>query len=159
MDRRCFYVIAKAGILLSMVVWACGCSTTKGQEARFIAVKDEAATGKVTAFKPPEQNVVREIMPDVLVFRDLRQIDLNGDGHKEIIAVYTTKTNLSGVRAIRDNNGKEEIIFEKIFDSPDIKLVVRNGTPVIVCEATDPLGRRLRRAYCWNGSGFVIAQN
>src|SRR3989338_488434 len=57
------------------------------------------------------------ISEDVLVFRDLQQIDLDAYGKKEIVAVYTTSSNSTGVKVIKVNEREKGIIvFEKKFE-------------------------------------------
>jgi len=99
----------------------------------------------------------KEIMKDVLVFRDLKQIDLDGDGIKEIVAVCTTKSNLGAVKVIKIINEKiGNIISSQTFNTSNIKFRISKGSPFIfVKEKAYLFGLGLNSVYQWNGKTFI----
>jgi len=121
--------------------------------------------GCVTSKKggpPPGEAVGKkmEISGDVMAFRDLQEIDLDGDGKKEIVAVYTTSSNSTGIKVIKTNeNKKGVIVFEKKFElSPDIEFKVIENTPTITVKKTDPVTKKSSKEILrWDGKAFVPA--
>ncbi len=117
-----------------------------------------STASKKTSLSVPKQEAKRDITSDVLVFRDLQSIDLDKDGTQEIVAVYTTAENSSGVKVIKiRNNWKGDIIFNRIFNTPNIKFEVLRGVPAIISEQIDSgTGCKLRRIYRWDGKAFSL---
>jgi hypothetical protein len=106
----------------------------------------------VEAAKPKARNSIRD---DVIVFRNLQMLDLEGDGRKEIVAVYTAKAHTSGVKVIKFAGDQADIMYVHIFNSPNTKLAVRKGMPEIVSEEFDPFrGFPLKKTYVWDGKTF-----
>lgn len=109
----------------------------------------------------PQEQPAKRVLADVLVFRDLKEVDLDKDGAKEIIAIYATHSSASGVKVIKFRNGKGEVIFERIFDTSDIKFEIKNGVPVLmVNEAGEAAGcdmRGVKSVYRWDGKAFVLS--
>lgn len=99
----------------------------------------------------------KEILADVVVFKDLQQIDLDKDGDKEIVAVYATNSNSTGVRVIKTNKQKgKHIISEQIFNTSYVKFHLKNGTPsIIVRQPEYAAGCGLKKIYHWDGKAFV----
>jgi len=128
-------------IAVSVLIFLSGCVTLPSRESR----------------KPLHW---RGITNDAVVFRDLQQVDLDKDGEKEMIAVYATAANNSGVKVIKFYNGKGEVIFGRHFESPYIKLMMEKNTPVLITEeitqvAAGCSGVRTRNVYRWNGKAFI----
>jgi hypothetical protein len=118
-----------------------GCSTVS-KKASLPAIKQE-----------PQ----KRIMDDVLFFRELQQIDLDKDGTKEIIAIYATGVNSSGVKVIKFDKDRGNIIFKRIFNTPNTKFEMKKGIPVIKFEEIGQVaGRRVKGAYCWDGKAFIL---
>jgi hypothetical protein len=114
------------------------------------------ATAKKT---PPQARQERRpsVWDGVSVFRDLQEIDLDGDGQKEIIAIYAATGNTSGVKVIKLHTGEGEIIFARAFNTPNTKFMVKKGVPIILCDEVGPTtGRRFKGAYRWDGRAFVL---
>jgi hypothetical protein len=103
-------------------------------------------------------------LDDVLVFNDLQQVDLDKDGQKEIVAIYTTNKprHASGVKVVKFHNDKGEIIFERIYDSSNIEFVMKDNIPIIIVEKTvESAGcttGKIRSYYQWNGKAFAFLQ-
>jgi len=112
-----------------------------------------------TAVESPKVVPPREtsITKDVRVFKDLHEIDLDGDGVEEIIAIYSTDKGLTGVKVIKIGNDKvENIIFKKSFITPDIKFELKKGIPTIIVKEKEYLfGLGLNKIYVWDGKTFV----
>lgn len=106
------------------------------------------------------QETMKKIMDDVLVFLDLQQIDLDKDGEKEIVAIYTTGVNSTGVKVIKFSRDIGSIIFERIFSTPNTKFEVKKGIPtLIVYESNYVRGfSRLRKVYRWDGKSFKLEE-
>lgn len=131
------------GFLFVIALMLSGCATERK------SVVSRKGAGKSSA-----------ISEDVLVFRDLQQIDLDGDGKKEILAVYTTSSNSSGVKVIKINEREKGImIFEKKFGlPPETEFKVIKETPAITVKKTDPISKKTsKEIYVWAGKAFVPA--
>jgi hypothetical protein len=97
------------------------------------------------------------ITDGVLNFIDLQQIDLDKDGEKEIVAIYAGSVNSSGVKVIKFSKGKGNIIFERIFNTPNTKFEMKNGIPTITFEEIGQVaGCRVKGAYYWDGKTFIL---
>ena len=115
-----------------------------------------ATTQKAISLKTPKQNIRPRITDDVLAFLDLQQIDLDKDGVKEIVAVYSTGINSSGVKVIKLSQDTGSVIFKRIFNTPNTKLIVEKNIPTLIVQEKDyTTGRILKDAYCWDGKGFI----
>jgi hypothetical protein len=116
----------------------------------FFAKKDQPAS----AAKKPTQ---RNITGDVAVFNDIQQVDLDGDGEKELVAVFSTSINSSGVKVIKiGKKGNGIIIFKHIFPTPNTKLIVKNNECIIIAEDFDLDKEYLvKKIYRWDGNTFI----
>jgi len=124
-----------------------GCATAP----RKAVTQPEAGKPEAAAAQCPK------VTQDVKVFRALRQIDLDNDGSKEIVAIYDTNSNVCGVKVLKDVNGQAQIIFEQIFEDPAVRFEVIEGTPTILfCQAVQNTGYKIDRSYSWNGTTFVL---
>ncbi len=151
--------------ILFVVLLLAGCVTAKRKDALPITPKQKAVIKKGIVEKEPIAKpsqvtppIKKSITKDVQVFKDLQQIDLDGDGVKEIIAIYSKRINenLSGVKVIKISNDKvENIIFKKSFITPNIKFELRKGIPAIIVKEKEYLfGLGLNKIYLWNGKSF-----
>jgi len=117
-------------------------------------------SGCVTPSKPskaPKPQVKKGVLDDVLVFRDLQQVDLDNDGKKEIVAIYATAVNSSGVKVIKFDNDKGDVVFGHVFNSQNLKFVMEGNIPTLIVEETIPAtGRKLKSIYRWNGKAFTL---
>ena len=115
-------------------------------------------SGCVTTSKAPKPEVKKRVLDDVLVFRDLQQIDLDNNGTKDIIAVYSTNVNSSGVKVIKFDKDKGDVVFERVFNNPpNVKFVMEDNIPTLIVEETIPAtGRKLKSIYRWNGKAFTL---
>mgnify|MGYP001604071316 FL=1 len=115
-------------------------------------------SGCITTSKAPEPQVKKRVLDDVLVFRDLQQVDLDNDGKKEIVAIYATAVNSSGVKVIKFDKDKGDVVFEHVFNSPpNVKFVMEDNIPTLIVEETiQATGRKLKSIYRWNGKAFTL---
>ncbi len=131
----------------------------RGIEILFVLILS-LLSGCVTSSKAPKPQAKRGVLDDVLVFRDLQQVDLDNDGIKEIVAIYATAVNSSGVKVIKFTNDKGNIIFERILNSPNTKLEIKKGIPVLIVEETTQAigcsGGRIKSIYRWDGKAFTL---
>lgn len=108
----------------------------------------------------PKPQVKKGVLDGVLVFHHLEQIDLDNDGAKEIVAIYTTGINASGVKVIKFHNDTGDVIFERIFATPDVKFAMQGNMPTIITEETAQAAgctrRVLKSIYRWDGKGFTF---
>jgi hypothetical protein len=95
----------------------------------------------------------KTLTDDVLGFLDLKQIDLDNDAQKDIIALYTNTEHLSSVKVIKVRNNQGEVVYKQTIGNRHVKIDVKSGTPVIIIkEAPFIFGNRVLR---WNGETFV----
>jgi len=114
-------------------------------------------SGCVTTPKASKPEVRKGVLDDVLVFRDLQQVDLDNDGTKDIIAVYSTALNLSGVRVIKFDKDKGDVVFERVFNTPNVKFMMEDNIPTLIVEETiQAAGRKLKNIYRWDGKAFTL---
>ncbi len=107
-----------------------------------------------TMHRPP---VKKDVLADVKVFKDLQQIDLDNDGDKEIVALYVTDTNSTGIKVIKTNKEKgKHIVFERVFNTPNVKFRLKNGTPFLIVRQPEHVGGcGLTKVYHWDGMAFT----
>lgn len=146
--------------LLLLLCFLGGCATTVQKASLAPAPQPKAPEIAMSVspqeVKPKARNTITD---DVMVFRNLQMFDLNGDGKKEMVAVYTTKTHTSGVKVMNLGDGKTNIIYAHIFNTPNARLNVINGMPEIISEEFDPFsGLRLKKTYRWDGKGFTSGE-
>ena len=123
----------------------------------FIIIFLLGLAGGCSTTPPHKKEAKKGFMDDVSSFLDLQEIDLDKDGTKEIIAIYATGVNSSGVKVIKFDKEGGNIIFERIFNTPNTKFEMRKGIPVIKFEETgQAAGRRVKGAYRWDGKAFVL---
>ena len=92
-------------------------------------------SGCATTSKEPEPQVRKGVLDDVLVFRDLQQVDLDNDGKKEIVAIYATAVNSSGVKVIKFDKDKGDVVFERVFNNPpNVKFMMEDNIPTLIVE-------------------------
>lgn len=147
MDKKQGVVIRAVKILFLISFLLAGCTTTPK------AVSPKAAAKQET----PKQEIKKKFLDDILVFLDLQQVDLDKDGKKEVVAIYAAGSKSSGVRVIKFSKDKGDVIFERIFNTPNTKFEVRKGIPTIISEEIDyTSGRRLKNTYHWDGKAFIL---
>ncbi len=113
-------------------------------------------SGCITTPKASEPQAKKRVLDDVLVFRDLQQVDLDNDGKKEIVAIYATVVNSNGVKVIKFDNEKGEVVFERVFNSQNLKFVMNGNIPTLIVEEIIPAtGSKLKSIYHWNGKAFA----
>ena len=115
-------------------------------------------SGCITTSKAPEPQVKKRVLDDVLVFRDLQQVDLDNDGKKEIVAIYAAAVNSSGVKVIKFDKDKGDVVFERVFNNtPNVKFVMKDNIPSLVVEETGKIRRcKLKSIYRWDGKAFTL---
>jgi len=125
-----------------------------------VTVKRKAVPPATVVESPkavPPRNI--GITKDVRVFKDLQQVDLDGDGTKEIIAIYSKRANenLTGVKVIKIINDKVgDIVFKMTFYTPNIRFQSKKDTSCIIAQDKAELfGLLFNRIYCWDGKSFV----
>jgi hypothetical protein len=152
-------------ILFLILFLAAGCATVR-KEPQAVSVsksaKQELAAQKDIPKAGPVSTVQKKskakFFDDVLTFTNLEEIDLDGDGVGEIVAVYIAKSNANSVKIVKLNASQEDgtVIFTRTFISSVVKLSVRDGMPVLsVKEVDTPSGRLIDRIYHWDGKTFV----
>jgi len=144
MGRKFFLITYGIQFLLIALFLTVGCSTlNKG----------------VCQRSRPKMAQKKKITNDVLVFLDLQQIDLDQDRQNEIIAVYSTNMNATGVKVIKFHGKGCDIIYHRSFNSQSTRLRIEKGTPIITVEGTDyPVGCGLKNTYIWDGKAFVLSR-
>jgi len=117
-------------------------------------------SGCVTTSKAPKPEVRKRVLGDVLVFRDLQQVDLDNDGTKDIIAIYSTTLNSSGVKVIKFDKDKGDVVFERVFNNPpNVKFMMQDNIPNLIVEETiQATGRKLKSIYRWDGKAFTLVE-
>lgn len=120
-------------------------------------------SGCVTPSSAPKTQAKKGVLDDVLTFRDLQQVDLDKDGIKEIVAIYATGINSSGVKVIKFHNDIGDVIFGRIFNTTDVKFAMNDNVPTLIVERTVQArgcaGSRLKSIYHWDGKAFTPAGN
>ncbi|MDD4895035.1 MAG: hypothetical protein PHW54_06980 [Candidatus Omnitrophica bacterium] len=140
MDRRQIRIIFRMGVLfISILFLSSGCLT------------------------PPKEHAPKKgVLNNVYVFRDLVQVDLDNDGQKEIIAIYTPALNSSGVKVIKFYGDKGEVVFERNFDTPNLKFRMKGRAPTLIAEykseATGCSSGITKDFYRWDGNAFVAVK-
>ena len=118
------------------------------------------SSGCLTPPKQPEPK--KGVLNNVYVFRDLVQVDLDNDGEKEIVAIYTAALDSSGVKVIKFYGDKGKVIFEHVFDTPNVKFVMKGKFPTIIAEykgeATGCSSGITRHFYRWDGNAFAAVR-
>jgi|GEM_PF-3169877 len=145
MSHNKYLLALGTGVFLAMTLFSGGC----------VSAPKAAKPGV-----PPSAAVVsqpQKVTQDVKVFRALQQIDLDNDGVKEIVAIYDTNNNTCGVKVLKDVNNQARIIFERLFDDPNVKFEVVKGTPrIFFCQASQNAGPKTARSYSWDGKTFTL---
>jgi len=130
------------GVFLITTLFSVGCVT---------APKKAVVPHVAVVPQPPK------VTQDVRVFRALRQIDLDNDGTKEIVAIYDTNTNVCGVKVLKDMDNKAKIIFAQSFEDPDIQFEVVNGIPkILFWQPVQDTAYKVHRSYSWDGKTFML---
>lgn len=152
-------------IIFFLILLLGGCSTAKKKPVS-LSVPEKQVTVGTKEYRVVKQNIAvkqeskKKFRDDVLVFRDLWQVDLDNDGTKDIVAVYTTHSNLGGVKVIKiidEKTGK--IIFKHTFNTQNIKLRRSKGNPLIIIKEKDYLfGLGLNRVYHWDGKALFYVR-
>lgn len=126
-----------------------------GQNYDLNVVKEDVA--KKTAIELKSESPERpKITDDIIIFNDLKQIDLDNDGKKDIIALYANNQDSKGVKVIKIKNGQSAVIFNRIFGPKQIKLEVQNHTPVIIIKEGYSIFSHPKEIYRWNGKTFIL---
>lgn len=138
MDKRQIIGIFRAQILFVLMLLLFGC---------------------FAPMKAPEPLAKKRVMDDVLVFRVLEQIDLDKDGMKEIIAIYATDINSTGVKVIKFHNDGGDVIFKRVFNTPNVEFAMRSGIPTLIVQekeqTTGCAWGGLKSTYRWDGKAFA----
>lgn len=139
--QKLFFLLPK--VLFVIIILLFGCSTVKKKPVSLDMAKKE---------------VKKTLLDEVLVFKDLQQVDVDGDGTKEIIGVYSTPTiYTTGVVVVKIGDvGQKGILYKKIFNTPNVTLKLIRGVPnVIVVDKNYNTGCGFSRVYRWDGRNFV----
>jgi len=119
-------------------------------------------SGCITPSGAPMPQARRGALDDVLVFRDLQQLDLDNDGIKDIVAIYAVSADSSGVKVIKFDNSKGNVIFERVFDTPNLKFAMKDNAPILITEQkveiAGCINGRLKSIYRWDGKAFKLAE-
>jgi len=131
----------------------------RGIRVLFIIIFLLGLSGGCSTIPPNKEEPKKKITDGVVFFRDLRQIDLDKDGEKEIIAIYAASLNSSGVKVIKFDKGRGNVIFERVFNTPNTGFEMKKGIPIITFEEIDQVaGSRFNGAYRWDGEAFILEQ-
>lgn len=118
-------------------------------------------SGCITPSRVPMPQARKGALDDVLVFSDLQQVDLDNDGIKDIVAIYAISADSSGVKVIKFHNSKGDVIFERVFDTPNLKFAMKDNVPVLIAEQkveiAGCMNGRLKSIYRWDGKAFKLA--
>ncbi len=145
MSKRQNYINRQYKILFVSVLVLCGCSTIRLSE------KSDKSKAKDAVMQEPK------IIDDVVSFIDLKEIDLDNDGEKEIVAIYNAGVNLRGVKVIKVNNSAgRKVICSKVFNTNDLRVKVRKGVFTLVVKDRNSMGCGINRFYVWEGEGFHL---
>lgn len=143
MYKRQNHIYYQFKILFVAILTLCGCSTIRPSG------RADKSKAKNAIIQEPK------ITKDVLNFIDLKEIDLNNDGEKEIVAIYNAGLNLRGVKVIKINNqAGRKVIFSKVFNTNDLRFKVRNGVFTLIVKERDSAGCGLNKFYVWEGKEF-----
>lgn len=140
MPKRRTIVASKLKILLVAMLFLSGCAT---------------------AVNVPKTQPKKGVLDDVLVFKDLQKVDLDNDGQKEMVAIYTTNksNNLVGVKVVKFQKDRGEIIFERIYNASKIEFTIKDNIPTIIVEhavqSSGCASGKIRSYYQWNGTAFA----
>lgn len=146
MRKRKNYIVYRFQILFIAFLLLCGCSTI-----RFSGKSDKSDKSN-DKYAPNRKFEVRE---DVLSFIDLKEVDVDKDGEKEIVAIYNAGLNLRGVKVIKVNNQVgRNVIFTKVFNTNNLRLKVRQGLLILMVKDQYPAGCGLNKFYIWDGKEF-----
>lgn len=137
MDKKQVTLTARIKVLSVALFLLSGCLTTESRMATVSAPS-------------------KKVLDDVLVFRDLQEIDLDKDGEKEIVAIYVTNTYSSGVAVVKFDNDKGRVIFERTFNTPNIKFEIIKGIPTIILDEKAEYSTLRRFKYFWDGEAFTF---
>lgn len=155
MGKKQIIDIYRITLLFLMLFFICGCSTAK-KKTMPLTVPQQKEVSKYKSIVKERMHAKNKLTWDVMAFRDLQQIDLDNDGEKDIVAVYTHSLNCSGVKVIKVNKDKGEVVFRQIFISPNTKIKIKDGVPMIIVRDVNLFGALgLRKIYLWNGKTFV----
>jgi hypothetical protein len=170
MKKEFIMPVCRISLLFTMLCFSYGCTTwekktepvslPKQEKLAAVVPKNEVITEKTKVARRPELKSKIKFTYDVLAFRDLKQIDLNHDGTKEILAIYTTKANLGGVGVIKIIDKKTgKIILKQTFNTANIKFRMNKDKPLILVKEKDYLfGWGMNRVYQWDGQAFIYVR-
>ncbi len=117
-------------------------------------------SGCATPSNAPKPQAQQGVLDDVVVFRDLQQVDLNNDGTKETVAIYTAGANSSGVKVIKFLNGKGDVIYRQTFNTPNVKFMMKDNLPTLMVEqksSSTGWAMGTKSFYRWDGKAFTPA--
>ena len=130
-------------ILVLFVLILCGCSGT-----RFSEKSAKSQDSYLLNQKP-------KVTADVVKFIDLREVDMDNDGKKEIVAIYYAGLNLRGVKILKvDVQAEKNVIFTKVFNTNDLRFEERKGLLTLIAKDQDSAGCGLNKFYVWDGTDF-----
>lgn len=158
MGKKQIINIYRITILFLMLFFIYGCSTAEKKAMPLTGPEQKKVDKRKGAVKQV-MKVKNKLTWDVMAFRDLKQIDLDNDGEKDIVAVYVPSLNCSGVKVIKVTKHKGEVIFNKTFMTPNTKIEIKNGVPMIIVRDINLFGGLgVKKIYLWNGKTFVLKQ-
>ena len=144
MLKRQNHIYRQFKILFVSTLLLCGCSTIRLSEK-----PDKSKVKNAVIDNKPK------ITDGVVSFIDLKEIDLDNDGEKEIAAIYNAGPNLRGVKVIKVNNSAgRRVICVKLFNTNDLRFKIRKGVFTLIAKDRDSIGCGVNRFYVWEGEGF-----
>jgi len=109
-----------------------------------------------------QQETIKNILNEIgdVGSYSTKEFDLDGDGKKEAIVIYARGTHHSGVKVMRFDGDKADIIFNESCSTPNADFKIVKGVPTIMLEDSDygldyATGKRHKRTYRWDGKNFI----
>lgn len=89
------------------------------------------------------------------------EVDLNKDGKKEDIVICERPPHHSGVKVVKFNGDKAEVIFEHFSNTAETQFKIINNIPTLIFEESDytpdyATGKRYKEIYQWDGKTFKL---
>ena len=147
--------LKKIGVFVALFMLYSCATLDKNKDSAGLYKTQSIAKGRPFGLRKKGAN--KTLTYDVLGFLDLKQIDLDNDAQKDIIALYTNTEHLSSVKVIKVRNNKGEVVYKQTMGNNDVRIDVENGMPVIIVKEAPFIFRN--RILRWNGEAFVQEKN
>lgn len=165
MDKYRLNFYYKITIVFLSLFLLCSCATSHKETGSAAISKEKTKQlntriQRIAQRKPfglRRSNANKTLTGDVLVFLDLKQVDLDNDAQKDIIALYTNTEQLLSVKVIRVKDTGGEVVYKEVIGKKHVKIDVKEDIPLIIIkEAPFVFGNQVLR---WNGETFEKQKN